>query len=107
MARVHDDPLVSRANRDKVDQLASNLDKLKALHAAASPSKGGKDPFSSLKATHRRLLLELCKALSLDVPGNILSPAFADPSEKANAGARPKRLDRRKTTRLIQTHPSK
>ena len=69
VARVRDDPLVSQLNRDKVDQLASNLDKLKALHAAASPSKNGKDPLSSLKATHRRLLIELCKALSIDVPG--------------------------------------
>ncbi len=85
VARVHDDPLVSQLNRDKVDQLAENLEKLKALHAVTSPNKSGKDPFSSLKATHRRLLIELCKALSLDVPGNILF-AFADPSEKANAG---------------------
>jgi S1-C subfamily serine protease len=85
VARIHDDPLVSQANRDKVAKLADNLEKLKALHAADNPGKGGKDPFSGLKATHSRLLIEACKALSLDVPVNILF-AFADPSEKGNPG---------------------
>ena len=81
VARVRDDRLVSQAIRDKVGQLADNLEKLKALYAANSPGKGANDPFSSAKATHRRLLVELGKALSLDVPDNILSALDAS-SEK-------------------------
>ena len=81
--RVRDDRLVSQAIRDKVGQLADNLERLKGLYAANSPGKGPNDPFSNAKATHRRLLVELGKALSLDVPNNILSALDAT-SEKGN-----------------------
>jgi S1-C subfamily serine protease len=81
VTRVRDDGLVSQAIREKVGQLADNLEKLKALHAVDKAGKGGSDVFSTRKATHRRLLLDLCKALNLDVPGNILF-SLDDSSEK-------------------------
>jgi hypothetical protein len=88
-ARVRDDVLVSQALRDKVGQLADNLVKLRALYTADNAGKGGNDSFSSMKARHRRLLVELCKALKLDVPANILF-ALDDSSEKVNAKGAPK-----------------
>ena len=72
VARVKDDPLVSEPLRQKVGQLADNLEKFKALFTAGNPGKNGKDSFAALKATHRRLVVDLCKTLKLDVPGNIL-----------------------------------
>ena len=42
-----------------------------------------KEPLASIKATHCRLLVEVCKALSLEIPINILI-ALGDESEKGN-----------------------
>jgi hypothetical protein len=49
----------------------------------------GIDRFSNMKATHRRLLVELCKALKLEVPGNILF-ALGDSSDQGNSNGAPK-----------------
>jgi Trypsin-like peptidase domain len=85
VARVRGDQLVIPALREKVSRLADNLEILRGLYAADTPGKGGSDPFSNTKATHRRLLIELCKSLELDVPGNILL-ALDSSSEKAATG---------------------
>ncbi len=89
VARVKDDPLVSEPLRQKVSQLADNLEKLKALYTAANPAKNGNDPFAPLKATHRRLVIDLCKTLKLDVPGNILF-ILDESSGNGNANGAPK-----------------
>jgi hypothetical protein len=74
LARVGTDPHVSQSLRDKIRQLAENLEKLKSLYAADPKSKDGKsDPLPALKATHRKLLLDVCKAIDLDVPIRILA----------------------------------
>ncbi len=82
-ARVREDRLVSLAHREKVGQLADNLDKLKALYLADNAGKGANDPFPAMKATHRRLVVELCKSLQLDVPINILF-SLDDPAESGD-----------------------
>ncbi len=87
VARVRDDVLVSQAIRETIGQLADNLEKLRALHAVDKPAKGGNDPFSNMKATHRRLLIELCKALKLDVPDHILSALDNSPEKGKTNGA--------------------
>jgi S1-C subfamily serine protease len=89
VARVRDDLLVSQATRDKVGQLADNLEKLRALHVNNNAGKPGIDQFSSMKATHRRLLIELCKAVKLDIPLDILF-ALGETSEKGNTKGAPK-----------------
>jgi hypothetical protein len=78
--RVRVDAHIPQSQREKIGQLAENLEKLKALHAAKKPPEGGNDSLSNLKATHRRLLIEVCKALQLDIPFNILV-ALGEPSE--------------------------
>ncbi len=72
VARVKDDPLVAEPLRQKVGQLAENLEKFRALYTAGNPAKNANDSFAALKATHRRLVIDICKTLKLDVPGNIL-----------------------------------
>jgi hypothetical protein len=42
-----------------------------------------------MKATHRRLLIELCKAVKLDIPLDILF-ALGETSEKGNTKGAPK-----------------
>ena len=86
---MKDDPLVAETHRQKIAQLADNLEKLKAMYTADTPAKGGNDSFSSLKATHRRLLIDLCRTLKLDVPGNILFMLDESPA-RGNANERPK-----------------
>ena len=83
LTRVQDDPLVSQAQREKVAELAGNLERLKALYALKSATKAANDPLPTLKATHRRLLTELCNALALDLPGFL--PVFNTPQGNNNA----------------------
>ncbi len=71
MTQLRDDPHVAAPLREKIGQLADNLEKLKALYTAKSPAKGN-DAFPKLKATHLRLLTELCKSLDLDLPVSII-----------------------------------
>jgi S1-C subfamily serine protease len=85
VAVVRNDRLAAPAIREKVGQLADNLEKLKALYAAGTGGKGAGGAFADLKASHRRLLVDVCKALDLDVPGNILY-TLADSDEKGNKG---------------------
>jgi S1-C subfamily serine protease len=87
VARVRDDLLVSQAIREKTGMLADNLEKLRALNGADNPRKGGIDPFPNMRATHRRLLIDLCKALKLDVPGNILFALDGSPEQGGINGA--------------------
>jgi hypothetical protein len=84
VARIKDDPLVPEPLHQKVGRLADNLEKLKAVYTAGNPPKDGNDSFPALKATHRRLVLDLCKTLKLDVPGNIL---FILDESSGNGGA--------------------
>ena len=59
LARIGSDPHVSPSLREKVRQLAENLEKLKALYAADKKSTpAGSDPLPGAKSTHRKLLLE-------------------------------------------------
>jgi hypothetical protein len=89
VGRVRSDPLVSQPLREKVAQLADNLEKLKALYAADKPGKGANDPLSGMKATHLRLIMELCKALNLDIPANILF-ALSDSADTGSEKDAPK-----------------
>jgi S1-C subfamily serine protease len=90
--RVGSDPHVSQSLRDKIRQLAENLEKFKALYAADKTSNQSQsEPLPGLKATHRKILLDVCKAIDLDVPGQILaalSPS-AEESGKKDPGAKP------------------
>ncbi len=79
--QIRNDRCVSQTVRDKVGQLADNLEKLKALYAVEKPSKEEKTRFSSVQATHGRLLQDICKSLNLDIPLNILF-ALGHSSEK-------------------------
>jgi S1-C subfamily serine protease len=83
VVRVRDDRLVAKSLREKVGQLADNLETLKGLYAADNRGRGGNDPLSGMKATHRRLLLDLSKALDLEVPANILF-ALDESTSKGN-----------------------
>ena len=67
-ARVHDDPLVTQALRDKVAALGENVDRYKALYDKKSTAETAGDPFPALKATHRKLMGELCDTLAIDRP---------------------------------------
>jgi len=87
--RVRQDPHVSQPVRDKVAQLADNLEKLRALYAVDKQGKNGNDPLSNLKITHVRLVTELCKALNLDMPDGLFF-ALGDRSEKGDDNSRPK-----------------
>jgi hypothetical protein len=71
-ARVRDDRLVSKATRDKVGQLADNLEKLRALYVGNTPPGPANNQLAQLKATHVRLLLDLCKGLDFDIPAELL-----------------------------------
>jgi S1-C subfamily serine protease len=93
VALLKDDRLVSQANRNKVQQLADNLEKLKALHAANTPGNAANDPLATLKSTHLRVLLELCKALELEIPASILF-SLGDLSQGGNnSGAAKKKSE--------------
>ena len=95
--QVRQDPNVSQADRDKVGQLADNLEQLKAMFAAGQLGKDQKAQLTKIQASHVRLLLELCKTLELDPPFNILfalghsadkgdkNSASKDGSDKAGA----------------------
>ncbi len=73
IASVRDDPLVSPEIRDKIGKLADNLDKLKSQYKeGASNLASGGESFSALKGRQRRLLVEVCKSLAIEVPENIL-----------------------------------
>ena len=89
MGRVRGDVHVPPSQRDKVGQLADNLEKLKALYAAKNPGPGDNDPLANLRSTHRRLVIELCKELKLDVPINILF-ALGEAAEAAKKGGESK-----------------
>ncbi len=71
-ARVRDDRLVSKATRDKVGQLADNLEKLRALYVGNTPPGPANNQLAQLKATHVRLLVDLCKGLDLEIPAELL-----------------------------------
>ncbi len=83
LGRVRGDVHVPQSQREKIGQLADNLEKLKGLYAADNRTKGGNDPLSNLRSTHRRLLIELCKSLKLEVPLNVLF-SLGDPLESGN-----------------------
>ncbi len=87
--RVRQDPHVSQPVRDKVAQLADNLEKLRALYGADKTGKNGNDPLSNLKITHVRLVTELCKALNLDMPDGLFF-LLGDRSEKGDDNSPPK-----------------
>jgi S1-C subfamily serine protease len=89
VVRVKDDPLVAEPVRKKVGQLADNLEKLKAMYSAKNPGNGASDAFPNLKATHRRLIVDICRTLKLDVPENILAILDESPA-KGSANGRPK-----------------
>jgi hypothetical protein len=81
LAQIGTDPHVSQSLRDKVLKLADNLQKFKALYTAdKQTNQGSSDPLPGLKASHRKLLVEVCKAIDLEVPGQILA-ALAPSSE--------------------------
>ena len=92
MAAVQSDPHVSASLRQKIHQLAENLEKFKALYAADQKSKpGNTDVLPGLKSTHRKVLLDVCKAIDLEVPSQILdalSPS-AEESEKKESSKKP------------------
>ncbi len=90
VARIRDDRLVSGTNRDRIAQLAENLEKLKALHAAKTPAMPANDPLANLKAIHLRLLTGLCKTLELEIPGGILF-TLGDLSQKPTGPGVPKK----------------
>ena len=71
-ARVRDDRLVSKATRDKVGQLADNLEKLRALYVGNTPPAPANNQLTQLRATHVRLLVDLCKGLDLEIPAELL-----------------------------------
>ena len=81
--QIRQDHWTSQAIRDKVAQLADNLEKLKALFAAKNLSKDQDGQFSKLQANHGKVLVELCKALDLDPPIGILF-ALGNSSEKGD-----------------------
>ena len=89
VARVKDDPLVAEPVRQKVGQLADNLEKLRAMYSAKNPGRGASDAFPNLKATHRRLIVDICRTLKLDVPENILDILEESPA-KGSANGLPK-----------------
>jgi S1-C subfamily serine protease len=86
--RVRDDNLVSQPVRDGVGQLAENLERLKNLHADISARKSGKESLANVRATHRRLLIEVCKSIKLDVPGSILAALEDSPENGKDAAAK-------------------
>jgi S1-C subfamily serine protease len=90
VARIRDDRLVSGTDRDRIGQLADNLEKLKALHAAKTPAAATNDPLAKLKAIHLRLLTGLCKTLELEIPGSILF-TLGDLSQKPTGPNVPKK----------------
>ena len=87
--RIRQDQFVSQELRARSDQLADNLEKLKALYAADKVGKNKNDQFSNLKATHVRLLTQLCRALNLDAPLGILF-ALGDSSRKGDGNGAPR-----------------
>jgi S1-C subfamily serine protease len=94
-AQVRDDNLVSKEVRDKVGQLTDNLDKLKALHdAAANPVTAGNDTFPAVRATHRRLLVEVCKTMKLAIPEEVLAGLGDSPGATGPNGVPKKRQAR-------------
>ena len=83
-ARVRDDRLVPKATRDKVGQLADNLEKLRALYVGNAPAApANNNQLAQMKATHTRLLVDLCKALDLDIPGELLILLGTEPGPAA------------------------
>ena len=91
MTQLRDDANVAAPLREKIGLLADNLEKLKSLYTATTPTKGN-DPFPKLRATHLRLLTELCKSLNLDLPANIVF-TLDDSSENRQPGDSPKQPD--------------
>jgi hypothetical protein len=85
IALVREDPLVSPEVREKVGKLSENLDKLKALYLSGATNVSGGESFTTLKGRHRRLLVELCKSVSIEVPENILD-ALEDVTQESNEG---------------------
>ncbi len=85
VARVRDDQLVAEAVRNTIGQLADNLEKLKAAYGAEVSGKTADSRLPSIKGTHKRLLIEVCKALKLDVPIEVLLAL----DESSENGAKP------------------
>ncbi len=87
--QVKQDPLVSEPVRQKVGQLAENLEKLRALAATDKFGAAESTRFSSLQASEGQLLIEVCKAVDLTVPPELFS-AFGRAEEKSEKkGASP------------------
>jgi S1-C subfamily serine protease len=84
VVRVKDDPLVAEPLRQKVGQIADNLEKLRAIYSAKTQAQGAGDAFPNLKATHRRLIFDICRTLKLDVPDSI-HIILDEPPAKDNA----------------------
>ena len=72
VARIGKDPSVAQDVRDKIAQLADNLDKFKAPLTTPPPAEGENDPLPELKSTHRRLLTEIYQALSAEPPPELM-----------------------------------
>jgi S1-C subfamily serine protease len=85
--RVRDDPLVDRAVREKVSQLAANLDQLKSLYRDNKPDQERNDRFSGLKDTHKKLLTDVCKSLAIEVPESLLLALDASTGRPRPPGA--------------------
>ncbi len=87
--QVRQDHCVSPEVRAKVGQLADNLEKLKTLYAAEKPGKDQEAQFPNMQATHRRLIMELCKALEVNMPVQIYF-ALGNSEEKSDKKGEPK-----------------
>ena len=95
--QVRQDHCLSQEVRAKVGQLADNLEKLKTLYAAQKPGKDQDVQFPDMQSTHRRLILDLCKALDLNMPDQVLF-ALSDPEQKSDdkGGAKDGSTERQK-----------
>jgi S1-C subfamily serine protease len=101
--QVRDDNLVSKDVRDKVGELTDNLEKLKALHdqAVKQGAAPGNDTLPTLRATHRKLLVEVCKTMKLEIPEGLLE-VLSD----SQAGTGPNAVPKKRQARPAQPKES-
>jgi serine protease Do len=71
-ARIGKDPSVPQEVRDKIAQLAENLEKFKAPLALPPPSEGEEDLLPPVQKAHRQLLTEIYNALGAEPPPDIM-----------------------------------
>jgi S1-C subfamily serine protease len=87
VGQVQQDSLVSQELREKVGQLGANLDKLRTLFSANNPGDEKNEGFSSMQATHLRLLTQICNAVHLDLPVGMQAAFGHPPDKKSQKGA--------------------